>query len=195
MNKYAHFIGVDEVGRGPLAGPVAVGVVMLPGSYDRRFLRGIRDSKRLTPRARETWYLRAKEAASREELSFAVSCVGAPIIDRRGISFATRCALHRAITRLDARPEECLVLLDGGLYAPEEFIYQETIIRGESREPVIALASIIAKVYRDRKMARLSRRFPGYLFEKNKGYGTYEHRRSVKKLGPCDIHRRSFLHM
>lgn len=190
-----YIIGIDEVGRGPLAGPVAVGAVMLPVSYDRRLLRGVRDSKKLTPRVREAWYLRAKKAAEKGKLTFSVSCVGASSIDQYGIVFTIRRALHRAVMRLQANPSECMVFLDGGLYAPPQFLHQKTIIHGEDHVPAIALASIVAKVHRDRKMMRFSRRFPGYHFEKHKGYGTREHYRSLKTLGPCALHRRSFLHI
>jgi ribonuclease HII len=168
---------------------------MLPISYKRQLLHGIRDSKKLTEAAREDWHARAVEADSRGVLTFAVACVGAPTIDRRGIMYAIRTALSRVMRRLDAKPEECLVLLDGGLRAPKQFIYQQTIIRGEDRVPAIALASIVAKVHRDRKMVRFSCQFPGYAFEHHKGYGTEEHQNAIQTLGPCELHRRSFLHL
>lgn len=195
MNNVRYVIGVDEVGRGPLAGPVAVGAVMLPISYERRLLRGIRDSKKLTPAAREAWYARAGAAADLGKLTFVIASVGAPTIDRCGIMGAIRTALKRVMRRLSAEPEECLVLLDGGLRAPEQFIYQQTIIRGEDKVPAIALASVVAKVHRDRKMVCLSRQFPGYAFDEHKGYGTKKHKKAIQVLGPCELHRQSFLHI
>ena len=125
-------------------------------------------------------------------LDFTVSCTSAAIIDRRGIVFAIRRALSRCLARLDAAPHSCEILLDGNLYAPARFFAQRTIIRGDESEPLIALASIAAKVTRDRLMQRLSARYPGYALEVHKGYGTLAHRRAIALSGLSEIHRASF---
>tara|TARA_Y100000310_G_scaffold63585_1_gene59040 strand:- start:26324 stop:26965 length:642 start_codon:yes stop_codon:yes gene_type:complete len=188
-----YIIGIDEVGRGPVAGGVAVGAVLLPLSFTKRHFRGVRDSKKLTAKARNEWFENIKSKKKNGSLNYAVSFTGHNRVDRVGIARAVRSALNRALVRLDANPRECLILLDGGLRAPEEFIFQKTIIRGDQKEFVIALASIVAKVTRDRRMVRISKTYPEYGFELHKGYGTKLHYNKIKKHGMCDIHRRSFL--
>jgi ribonuclease HII len=188
--KIKYIVGIDEAGRGALAGPVSVGAVVMPITFDTGFFKGVRDSKQLSALAREKWFLQLKE---NEELSFSVSFSSAAVIDGCGIVDSVWRALARALSRLACEPRETLVLLDGGLYAPEEYIYQETIIRGDESEPIISLASIIAKVKRDKYMTALSRSESAYGFERHKGYGTKEHFRMLKKHGISEVHRRSFL--
>ena len=186
-----YIIGIDEAGRGPIAGPVAVGVVILP--VDAEEESGFRDSKKLAQHKREQIFddmrLRRKAGA----LQFTVSMTSANRIDSIGIVQAVRHAMNRALDRLQARPEECLVLLDGGLRAPKKFRYQQTIIKGDEKVYAIALASVAAKVTRDAQMRALGYRFPGYGFEQHKGYGTREHYKALKRIGICGEHRQSFL--
>ena len=189
---YKYIIGVDEAGRGPLAGPVAVGAVMVPADFSKRFFRGIKDSKRLKKELRESWFSKLS-SLDKSIICFSVSFVGASLIDRRGIAPAVRLAVGRCLKKLKADPKECLVLLDGSLKAPKKFIFQKTIIGGDDIEPVISMASIAAKVKRDRKMVRIAKSYPKYGFEKHKGYGTKSHCRAIKKQGPCEMHRRSFI--
>ncbi len=126
-------------------------------------------------------------------LDYAVSYITAEAIDAIGISNAIKCALVESLARLQVSPEEVHVLLDGGLYAPEEYIFQETIIKGDEREPVIALASIAAKVSRDQLMEELADTHPEYGFENHKGYGTTEHYKAIRKHGITPHHRKTFL--
>lgn len=195
--KRRYLIGIDEAGRGPLAGPVAVGVVCLDIKKlprPRRFFHGVKETKQLTPRQREVWWQKIKKLADVGNLRFAVSLVGHHLIDRQGIAAAVRLGIRRCLSRFVYRPQECLVLLDGSLCAPRRWVYQRTIIRGDETEPPIALASIVAKVRRDRRMLKLDKVYPQYFFREHKGYGTRKHYHALKKHGPSPIHRLSFLH-
>lgn len=185
-------VGVDEAGRGPLAGPLAVGIVVLPRRYLKEFAQ-IRDSKKLTSAKRQIWFDKLRKERKRGTLDFRVSCVGNAIIDKKGISYAARCGIRRCLQRLEVSPAQSEILLDGLLYAPKKFLLQKTVIKGDERVPIIALASVAAKVVRDGKMTRLAKRFPQYGFEIHKGYGTALHRKRILKHGPSPIHRRSFL--
>jgi ribonuclease HII len=195
MPRIRYIIGIDEAGRGPIAGAVSVGVVCIPARFDWKPWQGVKDVKLLTPLARVRWFEKLREAKHARALRYTVSFTAASQIDRRGIVPAIRAALNRAILRLEVEPTECLVLLDGSLKAPDHFVFQKTIIRGDELEPVISLASVVAKVLRDRKMVRLAKKYPKYGFDVHKGYGTKAHYRKIKKHGLSDIHRRSFLHI
>jgi ribonuclease HII len=184
-----YVIGVDEVGRGPIAGPVTIGAVLVPKTFDFDLFAGVRDSKKLSPNARREWF---EKVHNLEDLTFTTASVGPELIDRRGIVWALRTALRRALFRFDISPDECEVLLDGGLKAPPGFTHQRTITGGDDSVPIIALASIVAKVTRDRKMSQLAHRYPGYAFERHKGYGTKKHYLNLKERGLCGIHRKSF---
>lgn len=188
-----YLIGIDEAGRGPLAGPVSVGIVLVPADFDIRLFDGVRDSKQLTELQREEWYERLcamGELGVRHSVVFS----SAKVIDTRGVVYAVRSAIARGLRALDADPMACEIRLDGLLKAPAQFQNQRTIIRGDQTEPVISMASIAAKVKRDRLMARLAKRFPAYGFEHHKGYGTKLHRKALRKFGPSVIHRTSFVH-
>ncbi|MBI2100100.1 MAG: ribonuclease HII [Candidatus Vogelbacteria bacterium] len=201
MIKY--LIGIDEAGRGPLCGPVAVGAVCCSKHQNgkhRMFAifgkKGIRDSKKLSPTRREEIFAEIKKLKKSGQLNFAVALVGHQIIDRRGIVTAIKIGIARCLKKILQHPmlqEDCLVLLDGGLRAPSRYLNQRTIIRGDESETVIALASIVAKVSRDRFMVRLAKKYPIYGLEKHKGYGTKAHYRALKKIGHSPIHRLSFL--
>lgn len=192
MYKMRYVVGIDEAGRGPLAGPVAVGVVSIPLNFNKKFFRSIRDSKKLTPEERELWFQLAIKAKKNMELDFHVSLVSEKVIDRRGISYAIKLGIKRSLMALGV-PEDSQVYLDGGIKAPVQFRHQLTVIKGDEKIPIVSLASIVAKVIRDKKMVRLSKKFPEFNFDRHKGYGTIEHRQALKKYGPTTIHRQSFL--
>ena len=194
-----YLIGIDEAGRGPLAGPVTVGAVMVPVDFDWTLVRGVKDSKQLRAQQREEIFARMKELERAGLISFSVSFSAVQIIEKQGIVFAVQSALNRAIRRLTEHPAGQAkdrplyeVRLDGGLHAPREFTFQKTIIRGDVSEPVISMASIAAKVLRDRHMEELAQKYPAYGFDAHKGYGTLEHRRAIARLGLSDIHRATF---
>lgn len=188
-------LGVDEAGRGPLAGPIAVAVVSTKHDIRavKRLFKGIRDSKKFSEKQREEWFTKLRRLRKEGVLDYTVAFSGAETIDKYGIASATKRALTRAIKRIAVKPKESKILLDGTLYAPKKYTNQETIIRGDDRIPIIAAASIVAKVLRDRKMKRLSKKFPNYSFEIHKGYGTRVHYNRLKKHGLSPIHRRSFI--
>jgi len=188
-----YLIGVDEVGRGPLAGPITICVFCISRASIKKHFAGIKDSKKLSPTKREEWFKKVNKLSRQGICEYRLASVGARIIDKRGITFSTRLAISRALKYLDRSPNSSMVLLDGGLKAPKVFINQKTIIKGDEKEPIIALASVVAKVRRDRYLDKLSKRFPKYGFEKHKGYGTSLHIKKLKKFGLSPEHRRSFL--
>lgn len=197
MKSY-FLIGIDEAGRGPIAGPVAVAafcIVSERKDWPFKFFDNgkVRDSKKLTVVARERIFKEMTVQKSLGKMSYAVSFVGAAAIDRKGISFAIRSALAKSLGALGVEPLKCRVLLDGGLKAPEEFARQRTIIKGDEKEAVIALASIVAKVSRDRLMLKLAKKYPRYDFDIHKGYGTKAHYKKLQKYGLSPVHRKSFL--
>lgn len=174
--------GVDEAGRGPLAGPVVAAAVIFPSGYTNG---EIRDSKKLTPLKREALYKIIRSDA----ISIGLGAIEASTIDRINILQATLAAMKIAVLNLSPQPD--YILIDGinNIDIP---IQQEAIIRGDSLSVSVAAASIIAKVSRDQLMDRYHVLYPQYNFLKNKGYGTKEHREAVKRYGRCKIHRRSF---
>ena len=188
-----YLIGVDEAGRGSIAGPVSVGIVVVPASFDFRLIAGVKDSKQCTEKEREAWYEEAKLLMRKGSLRFGTALIGSPHIDRYGINSAVRLGIRTILSRLAVKPSQCEVRLDGLLHAPKEFLFQKTIIRGDQTEPVISLASIVAKVRRDRLMKRLAEEYPLYGFERHKGYGTELHYERIKEHGLCNIHRRSYV--
>jgi ribonuclease HII len=188
-----YMVGIDEAGRGPLAGPVAVGVVVIPLAFAWDLLQGVRDSKQMTELGREIWFEKLRVLEREYGVRHAVGFSSAQYIDERGIVPAIRAALGRALRELAVDAAEASVLLDGSLKAPERFASQKTIIRGDESEPIISLASIAAKVKRDHLMKRLAITYPGYGFEIHKGYGTKAHREAIIELGPCPIHRKTFV--
>jgi ribonuclease HII len=196
MHAPKYVIGIDEVGRGPLAGPVAVGAVCIYALHARKVKKlfpVIRDSKKLSPKAREEWLTRIKDAEKSGFLSCAVTFVAPSTIDMRGLSRAIRQAIEGSLKAIAHDANTTKVLLDGGLRAPANYLNQKTIIKGDEKELAIALASIVAKVARDARMVRLSKKFPLYGFEKHKGYGTRGHYKALLAHGPTPHHRKSFL--
>ncbi len=184
--KLGYILGIDEAGRGPLAGPVTLAYVASPVTRRRKIFRNIRDSKKLTPRGREEWFEILK---NHPELQVGVTSVGPGTIDKRGITAAVKIGINRLLRRLNIKPK--MILLDGSLFAPPE-CPQKTIIKGDEKIPIISAASIIAKVSRDRKMLRLHKKYPKYGFDKHKGYGTKAHLQKLKIHGACAIHRTRF---
>ena len=194
----SHIVGIGEAGRGPLAGPVAVGAVSIAypersrGMW-KRFFKGIKDSKQLSPEEREFWFALAQEGRRRSELDFRVSLVSERVIDRHGIAYAIRLGVKRVLRRLEIDGGDSQIFLDGALRAPIEFKHQLTVIRGDEKIPIISLASICAKVVRDRKMVRMAKKYPEYDFDQHKGYSTRMHREAIRKYGSTELHRKSFL--
>jgi ribonuclease HII len=191
-----YVIGIDEAGRGPLAGPVSLAVVAWEARRDRELKQwfvGVKDCKQLSEKQREEWRAKLKSAEREGLVKIAASFASNAVIDEWGIMLAIRLALARALRRLALPPAQCRVLLDGSLRAPRQYQDQETLIKGDEREPIIALASIVAKVRRDRLMTRLAREYPGYGFELHKGYGTRAHYAAIKKIGRSPLHRQTFL--
>ena len=190
-------IGVDEAGRGALAGPVCVGAVLMPEDFDwerafkmvtRRGVPRLRDSKQLTAQQRDILY---EHISTHGRLKHAAAFVEAHVIDAIGIVNAAHEAAALALTSLAVSHSRVEVLLDAGLRVPEKW-QQRSFVRGDETIPVIALASIVAKVSRDRLMEELSSRYTPYALETHKGYGTLAHRRAISSSGLSEIHRASF---
>ena len=179
----AYICGVDEAGRGPLAGPVVAGAVILPKELKILYLN---DSKKLTEKRREELYLEIQEKA----LCWKVGIVGPGEIDRVNILQATYEAMRQAVNGLPIKPE---VILNDAVVIPGLSMTQEKIIHGDAKSLSIAAASVMAKVTRDHMMQEYDQLFPEYGFARNKGYGTKEHIQALKEYGPCPIHRRSFI--
>jgi len=177
--------GIDEVGRGALAGPVAAGAVILPSEIDAEWLKEVRDSKLITPLMRERLSIKIREAA----LCVGIGLVPPHVIDTIGILNATRLAMKKAIESLRYCPESILI---DYLVLPDVTLPQKGVAEGDTRCISIACASIVAKVARDHIMVKFDRIYPGYNFADNKGYCTEEHVERLEKLGPSPIHRLSF---
>lgn len=174
--------GVDEAGRGCLAGPVAAGAVILdPG----RPVRGLRDSKKLTEKRREELFEEIREKSA----AWSVAMTGPGEIDRTNILRAALRAMEKAVAGLSVEPD--FVLVDGNARISIA-VEQRTVVGGDDRCASVAAASIVAKVTRDRLMRKLETEYPGYGFSRHKGYPSKEHRESLRRLGPCPIHRKSF---
>lgn len=186
-NKYykkgiKYIAGIDEVGRGPLAGPVLAAAVILPENCK---IEGLDDSKKLTPKKREELFEVIKEKA----VAFGVGLADNNVIDKINILQATYKAMQTAINGLEVRPEQLLV---DAVTIPDTDIPQEAIIKGDAKSMSIAAASVVAKVLRDRIMADYAKVYPGYDFENNMGYGTQKHRDAIGRLGLTGIHRFTF---
>lgn len=181
---YSHICGIDEAGRGPLAGPVVAGAVILPKDCDLLY---INDSKQLSEKKREELYRAILEKA----LCWGVGYASPQRIDEINILQATYEAMREAISKLHPQPD---LLLNDAVTIPQVSIRQIPIIKGDAKSISIGAASIIAKVTRDRLMREYDQLFPGYGFAKNKGYGGEAHIEALKKYGPTPIHRKSFIH-
>lgn len=187
-SAYDFVAGLDEAGRGALAGPVTVGAVILPkeNSHLLKELRGVHDSKQLTPTKRNQLIPQIKKIA----LTWGVGFSSAKEIDEIGIVPATRLAMKRALENLSISPH--FLLTDFRLELPESEIPQTAIVKGDQKSLSIASASILAKTARDEMMCELDKEYPQYHFEIHKGYGTLTHRTKIKQLGYSPIHRKTF---
>lgn len=180
---YANICGIDEVGRGPLAGPVVAGAVILPKDFKVLYLN---DSKKLTARKREELY----DVITEQAVSVSLGEVSHERIDEINILQATYEAMRMAVHNLSVQPD---ILLNDAVTIPGLTMKQVPIIKGDAKSASIAAASIVAKVYRDRLMVEYDKKYPGYGFSENKGYGSSAHIDAIKKLGPTPIHRMSFI--
>ncbi len=208
-------IGIDEVGRGPIAGPVCVAAFQFKIKNYRLKIKKtelpLRDSKKLTRIQREKWYTHLSLWKKEGIVDFYISYIHADRIDKIGIAPAIKMALSRSLYKLTnsslnsfsneaneaktslLQPVTHNLLLDGGLYAPKEFKNQKTIIKGDEKKLHIMFASIVAKVCRDRLMSRHAKKFPGFSFDRHVGYGTKGHYLEIQNNGLTPLHRRSFL--
>lgn len=180
---YHHIAGIDEAGRGPLAGPVVAAAVVIPCGFK---LSGLNDSKKLTAKKREILF---EELMAADGVLIGIGQVDAPEIDVLNILKATHLAMRKAAESLLHIPDFCLI---DGLPVKDFPFPQEAIVKGDAKSLSISAASIIAKVTRDRLMAEYAREFPQYGFERHSGYGTKAHLEALNTYGPCRIHRRSF---
>ncbi len=178
-----YIAGIDEVGRGPLAGPVVTCCIIMPKDVRIPY---VNDSKKVTKKRREMLYDIIMEKA----IAVSIGINDEKRIDEINILQATYEAMRKAINNLEVKPD---ILLNDAVNIPEIDIPQVPIIKGDAKSFTIACASIIAKVTRDRMMEEYDKKYPGYGFAKNMGYGTKEHTDALRKLGPCEIHRRTFI--
>jgi len=188
--EFTLIAGVDEAGRGPLAGPVVAAAVILPatwanGGFDERLV-DLNDSKQLTEAQRENFF---QIITTHPNLRYAIAIVDATTIDRINILQATHRAMNEALAKLQPQPQH--VLVDGRPVKTMR-LPQTALVKGDSRSYSIAAASVLAKVTRDRMMLEFDAQFPGYGFAIHKGYGVPQHLAAIKKLGPCPIHRMTF---
>lgn len=181
---YRFVCGVDEAGRGPLAGPVCAAAVILPPDCE---IEGLNDSKKLSEKKRELLFDVIKEKA----VAYSIAYGTLEEIEKYNILEATYLAMNRAIEGLSQKPD--FALIDGNRIPKGIEIPCETVVKGDMKSCSIAAASILAKVTRDRLMVEYSQKYPQYKFEKHKGYGTKEHYEAIKQYGVCEIHRLSFL--
>ena len=181
--KCRYICGIDEVGRGPLAGPVVAAAVVLPKDIDIYYLN---DSKQLSEKKRELLYDEIMEKA----IAVGVGFADEKCIDDINILQADYVAMRKAVSELSVTPD---ILLNDAVIIPEIDIPQEKIIKGDAKSVSIAAASIVAKVTRDRFMVEMDHHYPGYGFASNKGYGSEKHIEALRTIGPCEIHRRTFI--
>ncbi|MEK7635086.1 MAG: ribonuclease HII [Patescibacteria group bacterium] len=223
LNKIKYIVGIDEAGRGPLAGPVSVGVFGAEKGMEKWLLKNIfdnklRDSKKLSPKKREEIYKKLLILKKQSKINFSVSHISNKIIDEKGISYAIKLGVRKSLSPKVLKCTDIFLLensscsaqsasqgisksfgseisvrLDGSLKAPEEFKNQKTIIKGDEKDVFIACASIVAKVERDRLMCRLGSKYPLYKLQIHKGYGTALHRKLLRKHGLSFIHRNTFI--
>lgn len=184
---YNAIVGIDEVGRGPLAGPVCAAALVLPWNKIEELKSCIKDSKKLSPSVRDELSVIIHKAA----LGIAIVTIDHETIDRINILNATKLAMKKAVEKLSDAITPNILLIDGNFFIDSK-IEQKPIVKGDSKSVSIAAASIVAKVYRDKLMMEFSESYPQYGFEKHKGYGTPEHCAAIKQFGPSPIHRKTF---
>ena len=195
---YKIIIGLDEVGRGPLCGPVTTAAVIINSKFQikdknfKKILKNTKDSKKLSEKQREKIFKLIQKCP---DIEFTISSVGPKTIDKINISEATKKAMKNCLNKILPKRnlKKTLILIDGNRILDKNLkIQQKAIVKGDNKIFSIALASIIAKVTRDRKMEKLSLQYPEYYFHQHKGYGTKLHKKLIKKYGPCKIHRKSY---
>lgn len=191
MPKTIWQIGIDEAGRGPLAGPLSLGLVMANQTALLE-LKLTTDSKGLSASRREDWYQKIVDQKEKGNLFFACVLITNQQIDNLGLTASWQLGIKEGLSKLPFKMTD-QIFLDGGLKAPENYINQQTIIGGDKKVRVISLASIVAKVTRDKEMFKLAKKYPQYGFEVHKGYATLDHYLALLQYGPCPIHRQSFL--
>lgn len=180
---YELIAGIDEAGRGPLAGPVCAAAVILPKDL---VIDGINDSKKLTEKKRELLF----DVITKSAIAYSIEFVSPEVIDEINIRQATSLAMHNALKNLETKAD--YVIIDGNDNIPYEIPF-EYVIKGDAKSQTIAAASILAKVSRDRLMTELDREYPEYCFAKHKGYGTKVHIEAIQKFGVSSVHRKSFM--
>lgn len=190
---FSRICGIDEVGRGPLAGPVVAAAVLINAELfkDLSGFKGINDSKKLSAKRREKWY---EILTERKNIKWGIGIISEKIIDEVNILEATKLAMAEALKKMIRQSAEQpdFILIDGNFILENIDLNQKAVIGGDAKVVSIAAASIIAKVTRDRMMQKFHEDYPEYGFDKHKGYGTRLHCEMIKKYGPCAIHRRSF---
>ncbi len=195
MDKTSYVVGIDEAGRGPVAGPVSVGIFAIRNSAilrpQNKKLK-LRDSKKLSERARKEWMQQIEIWKALGKIDWIVMYGSSSRIDKEGIAIVIRKLIDDGLVKLKI-PHNAKLYLDGSLKAPAKYITQKTIVRGDEKIRVISLASICAKVLRDEYMKKISKKYPLYQFWKHKGYGTREHMELIRKHGMTSLHRKSFL--
>ncbi len=186
-HHFTYIAGIDEAGRGALAGPVVAAAVILPlNETIETLLYGVNDSKQLTAKKREALF----DIICQHALAYGIGQQPAAVIDEIGILSANKLAMQAAVSQLSPTPQ--FLLIDGRIRLPQLNIPQQAIVRGDSASLSIAAASILAKVTRDRLMMQLDGQYPRYGFARHKGYGTEFHRAAIAQYGPCPQHRHSF---
>lgn len=191
-------VGIDEVGRGPLAGPVTVCAVSCDISIYKELKKSKKlpalgkDSKKLKEKDREKFQKVLKEFSIANKISYSIFHVSNKVIDKKGISYAIKFAIYKNLVKLSLSYGD-QILLDGGLKAPTEFTNQKTIIKGDEREKIISWASILAKVERDSLMKKIHKKYPVFGLDIHKGYGTQKHLNAIKKFGISPIHRKTWI--
>jgi ribonuclease HII len=188
---YDSVIGIDEVGMGPIAGPVTVCAITIHRDFyykPNKSLQKLRDSKQLLQHQREKYY---KELIRNKHVKYALYSCSVQLIDKLGILQASHHAMRKALQKIGIK-KKCFVLVDGAKEIERIGIPQRAIIKGDQKIFVIACASIMAKVHRDKLMLRYAKKFPGYGFEQHMGYPTKLHKQKMRDMGPCILHRKNF---
>ncbi len=181
---YNYICGVDEAGRGPLAGPVCAAAVILP---DNCVIEGVNDSKKLSEKKREELF----DIIIKKAVSYSIAFGSVDEIEELNILGATFLAMKRAVEGLDVKAD--FAIIDGNKVPPQLNINAEPLVKGDAKSVSVAAASILAKVTRDRLLYEYDKKYPEYSFAAHKGYGTKAHIEAIRKLGPCEVHRKSFL--
>lgn len=197
LNTYKYIIGIDEVGRGPIAGPVTVCAFAIERDFIndvRCELSGITDSKKLSEKKRNFFSKKIKSLVLEKKVLIAISSVSAKDIDSYGIVASLRAATKSSLKKIIESAQDSFVYLDGSLFAPKEYD-QETIVKGDIKNWLIGAASVVAKVTRDNLMVGYAEKYPEYNFQQHKGYGTKAHFQAIRENGMIDLHRKTWINI